>query len=303
MNDRTLIWPTFYIVGAVKCGTTSLWAHLKKHPQVFLPELKEPHYFLGPQPPLQDGDEVVLDHCAGYLERYQSLYRPADGYPAIGDASPSYLWEETSARSIYAACPKARIIISLRDPVMRAHSRYLMNVTELGTESLPFHEALLKDRERARKGWWTSRLYVECGLYYAQVRRYLETFGREQVLVILFDELAKSPEAFYLKVTRHIGIGPLQADATDLSLARNQYRKARLPSVQGFVRKVTTEKLRQKLAPAPLRQLLDPLRFERKKPEIDEESRRYLQQIFEPDIAQLEDLLGRKLPELRKSWI
>src|ERR1700722_16339843 len=106
MGEQDLIWPNFYIVGAVKCGTTSLWAHLRQHPEVFLPEMKEPHFFatnIGPTPPA-----AKSLHCPGDLGTYQRLYTSSSSFPAIGDASPSYLADEDAPRRIHEVCPLAR---------------------------------------------------------------------------------------------------------------------------------------------------------------------------------------------------
>jgi len=297
------MWPNFFIVGAVKCGTTWLWARLRKHPEVFLPELKEPHFFLGPQPHFQEGDEVVDQHCAGDLEAYHQLYQGAQGFRAIGDASPSYLWDEGAPYRIREVCPQARIVIILRDPVIRAHSRYLMNF-EIGIETLPFWEALQRDRERERRFWWTARLYVECGLYYSQVRRFLELFGKEQVLVLLFEDLIKRPHDLLSRVTDHIGVDAAYLDASDLSDPLNPYRRQRFGRAYNLTSRLISRQVRQRLFPPAVSRWLryNSLLYDTKKPPLDAESRRYLEEIYDPDIAKLEELMRRKLPELRKSW-
>ena len=300
---RKIVWPNFFIVGAVKCGTTSLWAHLKKHPQVFLPDMKEPHFFLGPQPPPEPGDEIVEEHCAGNEEAYHQLYENAVGYPAVGDASPSYLWEKDAPQRIHAVAPAARIVILLRDPVVRAHSRYLMNL-ELGTESGSFQEALRRDSSRARRLWWTARLYVEVGLFYEQVKRYFDTFGRDHVLVLFFDEFTKSPQQTLDRVTQHLGIGPLELSGAELAQPFNPYRRQRFGLLYRVATRIVSREIRQKLLPASVKHWLrfNSILYDTQKPPLDDESRQYLQAIFEPDIRKLEELLGQKLPNLRESW-
>ncbi len=75
--------------------------------------------------------------------------------------------------------PDARIIISLRDPVERAYSHYLMHVRE-GIQSLSFYDALVEDMKRTDQAWAISHFYVGKGCYAKQVRRYLEVFGRDR---------------------------------------------------------------------------------------------------------------------------
>src|SRR5437667_3118215 len=168
-----MIWPNFFIVGAQNSGTTSLYGYLKQHPDVFMPALKEPHYFAQITPSHEQRylRTIVRDEAA-----YLRLFLKAKGYPAIGEASPSYLWDANAPHRIRKAVPHAKIIILLRDPVERAYSHYLMDVRE-GRQDLPFLQALERDWNRSKKGWSVSQLYVELGLYAEQVRRYLEVFG------------------------------------------------------------------------------------------------------------------------------
>jgi hypothetical protein len=299
---QTFSWPNFFVVGAAKCGTTSLYAELKKHPQVFLPVVKEPHFFSSTPPPPTVSDE----HCTGDLVAYQHIYEGAEQFPAIGDASPSYLWDEAAAARIHQVSPQAKIVIILRDAVARAHSAYLMNRTR-GSESTSrsFFEAVKEDQRREEKGWWTARLYVELGLYAPQVRRFIEMFGREQVLVLLFDDLNKRPQQLYSQVAQHVGIDPAFFELQNETNAHNVYRGPRSLALYRFAARGPIKTIRQKLLPAGMQKWLrhSPLLYGSQKPVIDEESSLYLQKIFEPDVAELEALLERKLPELRKSWV
>ena len=303
-----LIWPNFYVVGAVKCGTTTLYAQLKQHPQVFLPEMKEPHFFRSfSLPPW-----LEYEHCSGNLEAYQRLYRGAEKYPAIGDTSPSYLWDEQAPKKIFAICPHARIIMILRDPVARAYSEYLMSLMN-GAETLPLPDAFYKDVEqveRTDREIWDARMYIKKGLYHDQVLRYLDTFGSEQVLVLLTDDLHKKPLEVYSRIGKHIGIDPGPFEKLDFSEAQNEFRMPRNLALFHLFNSATAQRLKRVLLPDSVRKRLrdsrvlhySPLLYKTKKPPMDPESRRFLQEIFDPDVRNLEKLLGRELPELRKSW-
>lgn len=305
MPDQGSIYPNFFVIGAMKAGTTSLYEHLRKHPQVFLPGLKEPHYFSDCVPPSHIRYEVARDYyCSRNRGEYLRLYEGAMDFPAIGDASPSYLWDEKAPRRIHAECPRAKIIVILRDPVLRAHSQYLMNLLS-GAESLPFPQALREDSARQNRTWWTARLYVDLGLYHAQLRRYLDLFGIDNVLVLLFDDLKRNPEELFSRVARHIGINPLAPSPTDLSEAHNSYRMPRAYGFYWFARRAISRDLRRRILPASVQNWLrySPLLYGRKKPPLDPESRRILQDIYDPEVSAVENLLGRKMPELRKSWV
>lgn len=308
VNMPIEIWPNFFIVGAVKCGTTSLWAQLKEHPEVFFPRLKEPYFFQSKPPDPKTGpgklDYEYIGNQAGYLK----LFKAARGYAAIGEASPTYLCDENAPRSIQRACPGAKIIAILRDPVIRAHSHFLMH-RRLGKEPLPDFCGAIKadlDGEDRDDRFFSNRLYVQMGLYSEQVRRYIDTFGREHVLVLLLDELARDPLATMKMVTDLLGIRPIEVK-TAAGNANNSYRMPRRGFRSPFLmaHRVYRDGGIERLVPAFVKQWLrgSSLLYETKKPQLDMESRRLLQKIFDPDIVKLEVLLGRELPELRKSWM
>jgi hypothetical protein len=299
MCPEEVIWPNFFVVGAPKCGTTSLYERLKLHPQVFLPEMKDPNFFTTPPPSSEKSFD--LPRCST-LEEYQRLYKDARGFIAVGDPSNSYLWDENAPGRIHEVCPEAKIIVMLRDPVARAHSFYLMNVRD-GFESSPtFRRALDQDKARNTSNWFTAWLYVEGGLYHKQVRRYIDAFGARQVLVLLFDDLAKNPLELFSRIASHIGVDPSPFGSIEVSEPYNPYR---MPRSRAAYRIAGMLGLRGSLIPPAARRWLSrsPLLFDKNKPQIDPESRRYLQQIYDPDIAHLEMLLGRTMPELRKNWI
>jgi len=109
-------WPNFFIVGAQKAGTSSIYSLLRSIPGIYMSPLKEPNYFSPNSPTRPSHDK----------KRYAGLFGGVTDEIAIGEASPSYLWDPDSPKLIHDAIPKARIIISLRDPVQRAYSQYLM---------------------------------------------------------------------------------------------------------------------------------------------------------------------------------
>lgn len=299
MADLELVWPNFYVVGGQKCGTTSLWAYLKQHPEVFLPDVKEPHFFAD----VKRSRPSRSSRFPNDLESYQALYRPGRGSQAIGDASPSYLSDENAPHLIHEVAPDARIIILLRDPVDRAFSHYLMPVMQIA-EPLSFLEAVKQDYARLEKGWGISKMYVDLGLYYKPVRRYIETFGRDRVLVILLDDLQKKTRQVLEEVARHIGVDPEGIRGTKVSEAHNPYKEVRFQRPYRFATSLLDIDKRQRL-PGPLRKWLSssPLFYKGGKPARSHEASKFLQEIYEPDIRQLEELLGRPLPELRRTWI
>jgi hypothetical protein len=297
MNSELIIWPTFYIVGAPKCGTTTVWEYLRRHPEIFFPKVKEPNFFMADVRPAGSG----IKGYAGNLEAYQALYKNAKGYKAIGDASPSYLWAVDVPKRIHDVCPHARIVILLRDPAQRAYSHHIMyqrDSIEKGRERVSFAEVVRPDSRDNR----IFRMLVEPGMYYEQVLRYFKTFGREQVGVYLMEDLNKDTENTVAAICRHIGVDPARQDM-DRRRTHNVGRVPRVNWLYKVGRKVVTPKLRQRVLPRFVNDWLtsSPYLF-RPSPPASESSMRYLQTLFEPDLCRLEELLGRKLPQLRKSW-
>jgi hypothetical protein len=301
MNPQSSFWPNFYVVGAPKCGTTSVWAYLRKHPQVFLPSNKEPSFFL--TTPLSTSP----DCCTGNLEAYRGLYRNANGYKAVGDASACYLWDPNVAARIHDVCPDARIVILLRDPVERAFSHYVMLV-RAGAESQSFAEVVKQGKRELLEGNWPGTIRrgcIESGLYSAQVRRYLETFGREQVGIFLFEDLVEDPAGLMSAICGHIGVDAAQLDMKQLARVHNEGRIPRAAWLHRALKTALSPDVRRRAIPRLVRKWLknSPLLFKRYTVPQDEETTKSLQAVYGPDLRCLEDLLGRKLPQLRKNWV
>lgn len=299
MNNQLVMtkWPNFFVVGAPKAGTTFLFEHLRGHPEVFMPRIKEPSFF-GAYPAIT-------------FENYRALYARAQDFPVVADFSPFYLSDPEAARKIHEVSPDARILILIRDPVARAHSQYLMyRRTEVEPESV-FLKALQRYFDSPGRGnescrdWKTSREYVEPGMYGDHVRRYIEVFGPEQVQVLLFNDLTRNPRETMLKVARHIEIDPAPIEGRHFEGRQNSFR---MPRYQRLYRLLRDSKLRKRLMlylPDQIQSWLreSPVLYGGKKPSLDPEARRFLQNLYDQDITQLEALLGRSFAELRESWI
>ena len=294
------IWPNFFLVGAAKAGTTSIYAYLSEHPQVFFPSIKEPHFFtqVRPAPELRFLIEAISNRS-----EYLRLYACAAGHEVIGDASPSYLWHPEVPQRIRAKVPHAKIGIILRDPVERAYSHYLMDYRE-GAQSRPFYEALLEDMRRPDKGWGVSFLYYELGLYAAQVQRYLDTFKAEQVRVFMFEDFRRDARGVLRELTSFLGVDPNPVTQIDTSRKHNSYAAPR----SQFLRRIAGAKAARALGQVLVPHRLGAFIFERfflkpaPKPPLDPRARDLLRSLYEPELDTLERLLERKLPVLRHSW-
>ena len=179
--------PNFFIVGAQKAGTTSLYHYLNQHPQVYMSPRKEPHFFEGMHSEFRRPGRRSTP--VSDLAAYQALFEGASDERAIGEASASYLYSTRAPDLIKSSVPNARIIAVLRNPADRAYSNFL-HCVQVGREPLgSFAEALQAEQSRMRDKWGPLWYYKHKGFYYAQVKRYLDTFGQGQVGVWLYEDL------------------------------------------------------------------------------------------------------------------
>ncbi|MDE2858815.1 MAG: lysylphosphatidylglycerol synthase domain-containing protein [Chloroflexota bacterium] len=199
--------PNFFIVGAPKCGTTSLHEYLQRHPDVFMPFYKEPHFFGS------DLEGSRFRQFRDQPERYLKLFRDARGEKRIGESSPWYLSSRRAAEEIHAYDPQAKIIIMLRNPVDMMYSMW-SQFRYSGNEQIETFEAALDAEPERRRGERIRRAaHCVSGLYYRdmacfsdQVGRYFDLFGRENVKVIIFDDFKSDTAAVYRDVLEFLDI-------------------------------------------------------------------------------------------------
>jgi hypothetical protein len=197
--------PNFFIVGAPRCGTTSMYAYLRQHPEIYVSAHKEPHFFGSDLSPLPGGvREEKL-----YLE----LFAGAGDRPRLGEASVWYLSSRKAASEIREFAPDARIVILLRAPYQMLESLHSLFL-RTGNEDLPtFEEALAAEPERRRgrrippgSYFPEGLLYTDIARYAANVERYLDAFGRENVHCIVFDDMVRDTAAVYRQALEFLGI-------------------------------------------------------------------------------------------------
>src|SRR5918996_2465853 len=299
------IWPNFFVVGTQKAGTTSLYFYLKEVPGVYMSPLKEPFYF-APHAIQNSAFDVIRDK-----KEYLRLFEKARGYIAVGEASTGYLWDPDAPKLIHQTVPHARIIMILRDPIERAYSNYLMRVRYNGVQS-SFYDELMRDYRSQDKLYGKSQLYVEFGMYYEQVKRYFDIFGREQVKVIIFEEFVKRPEQTVNEVLGFLGV---KYTVTEIREQHNPYSVPRTPLSRWIfavfrwlrARNIRFYKLLMLLPDSVLESLPLPsgkssgfaarILFKRiEKPKIEPEAFKFLQELYHDDVLRLESLLGRSLP-------
>jgi len=293
-----MTWPDVFVVGAAKCGTTSMHAYLGQHPDIFVAGRKELHYYTrdllrknvaGP------GDEYTLRTIAQSEADYRASFDGAEGRRRIADVSPSYLYWHEVAKEIDHDQPDARIIIMLRDPVEKAYSQWLHQV-RAQLETLSFEEAIAAEADRAARGWSDVWYYVESSKYFRQVKHYIDVFGPERVFVVITEELATEPQTVMAPVFAFLGV------TANVNLAvtnRNRSGQVRSQQLAKLIAQPSKVKQLSHVLPKPLRYRLALRLIELNtgsKPELSTSTRRSLCSEFASDVNSLRTLLNRELP-------
>jgi hypothetical protein len=290
--------PNFIIVGAVKAGTSSIFRYMRQHPEIHTSSRKEPSFFLfdSSVPDFQGpGDHIFYRNVVVSLEDYEALFAGAGNKKAVGEASASYLHDESAPRRISNLIPGAKIIVVLRNPIERAYSHYWM-YRSTGRERETFAAALDLEEQRRRMNWAPGWQYSRIGLYSNHISRYLSFFPKEQCLFALYDELDHDPVAFMKKVFAF-----LEVDDSFVSDMKVKYNVAGR-SDSRLVNFLLTSRhpIRQSIKnmiPSRLRYQLT-TRLRQKyltKPTMPEECRERLKSLYHHDILKLEKLLQRPL--------
>ena len=301
--------PNFFIIGAQKAGTTSLYHYLNQHPQIYMSPLKEPFFF---DHEMDSNGEVVRREFGNpghqqaprfaNIEDYRALFSGVNGESAIGEASPLYIYAPGTAERIKQYAPEARAIALLRDPAERAYSAFLYAV-RIGVEPLTdFAQALREEDNRVRENWHYVFHYRNRGLYHGQIEHYYEVLGRESTGVWLYEDLSGDPASVVRNVFRFLGVDDTFTSDTSL-----KYNPAGVP-MSGAARATmrvmdkTAWTARKVLLPTSkpfpfVSKMLQAVqgRILTKPPPIDLEIRAELIKGYREDILKLQELIGRDL--------
>jgi len=296
--SRTL--PTFFLIGAPKSGTTSLYDYLRQHPAVFMPEVKEPRYmaYADAPPPMDGPGDAEANRAAVYTrDAYEALFAGAEGATAVGEASVNYLYSDTAPARIHDLVPDAALFAVLRNPIERAYSHYL-HLLRSGREPLDSFAAALDAEERRRAdGWEWSWHYRAVGHYHEQLRRYLEHFDRDQLTIYLFDDFTDDPVGIAQDLYRRLGVDPsfepdttVRRRTTGVPLS-NRFQQF-LYNPDNILRRLSRVVLPEAVRDRWLTRLKN---ANLRKPPLANDVRARLADAYHDDVRRLERLLDRDL--------
>jgi hypothetical protein len=291
--------PDVYVVGAPRCGTTSLYDYLSQHPEVFVPAKKELHYYT--RHPLSErvggpGDRAIASTIVTSENSYLRHYRPASRYLRRADVSPSYLFNHHVSSAIRRDVPGAYIVAILRDPVERAYSQYL-HLRRTQQETLSFEKALAAEPRRIADNWSDAWRYVDSSRYAPGVAAYLSEFGAERVHVMFTEELASDPQTVMADLFHFLGVSALSAVRPVWRNSGGEVRSRALARVISRPNRATTTLARTLSQSARTRVSLRLFEANTRAPKpIPETARSTLARAFEQDALELTRLLGRGVP-------
>lgn len=277
----------FFIVGAPKAGTTSLYHYLSEHPQVEMSSQKEPDYF---------SDKAINEQGMYYgknrvdkLDKYESLFVQKESV-VYGEGSVSYLFYDNVAEDIKKYNPNAKIIIMLRNPIERAFSHYLMDY-RLGLISDSFENIITK-KSKHKNAHLFYQQYIEVSKYAKQIQRYLDFFEKENILFIDYEDFKKNVSKTVDKVYDFLNIST--EFAADINTKYNTFTMPKNKGIRFIYSFVFLRKVLTFLFPIYLVKNIRFLLFKAdKKPELLKETRSQLRIIFNDDIKKLEEVLGK----------
>ncbi len=309
--------PNFFIVGAMKAGTSSICRYLAQHPQVFISRIKEPNYYVWEN--LEHRDRYLVPCPSGLApieltqlvrtrDQYSRLFAKASFYQARGEASPLYLPHLPAAARIKRHHPDARIIALLRNPVTRAYSAYSYRRAHGLEPAESFTEALQAELTGQRASWSYDMRYLETGHYARQVTHYLEAFGGQHTLILNFDHLRSEADAVCRRVLDHLSLSTDASIRTDFIANKTRHPSARLTSkimalldwefpFRQAVKRAVPMEWRHRIrvgAPAAVS------RFGKRPPKMSDADHRFLIDYYADEISELERLTGWQLGHWRQ---
>lgn len=184
--------PNFLIVGAVKCGTSTLRDYLKQHEEIYIaPSALQ---FFNKEQNFQRG-----------MKWYERQFRARSHHRAIGEKTPTYCFDKQAPERISQNLPAVKLIWILRDPVKRAYSNYWHKMRR-GGECIEFEAVVEECLKQERAGEPVRSNILERGRYAEQVKRYLEFFPREDMMFLSFEEFFSKPTRILPKVFEFLGV-------------------------------------------------------------------------------------------------
>ncbi len=219
----------FLICGTQKGGTTALADYLRTHPEIFIPNQKELHFF----------DEESHNWQLNNKLNYHQFFQDSPKGRQWGEATPIYMYWEPSAERIWRYNPSMKLIMILRNPITRAYSHWAMEYNR-GAESLGFEAAIKLELERSQESLPLQHRiysYIDRGFYSNQIKRLWRFFGKESLLILRQEQLKNKPLDCLNQIYSHLKVKEV-SDIKSLRSHIGQYSNSMSSEAKLFLRKI-----------------------------------------------------------------
>lgn len=278
----------FFIVGAPKAGTTSLYYYLNEHPQVEMSSQKEPDYF---------SDAAIQEQGLYYNkkridteEKYNGLFNTQRKDVIFGEGSVSYLFYPNVAQDLKAYNSMAKIIIILRNPIDRAFSHYLMDY-RLGLVSDSF-EDIINKKSKHKNAQLFYQQYIKVGEYATQLKRYFDIFDKENILLVDYEDFKSDVAGTVKSVYSFLEIST--EFAADVHQKYNTFTMPQNQLIRFVYSFVVIRNILSFILPQNIIKTIRLILFKNdKKPKLLKETRNQLKNYFSNDVRLLESILGK----------
>lgn len=278
----------FIGIGAQRCGSTTLAKVLNQHPKICMSQPKEIRYFNKRNPYIKHS---LNKNYFKDLNWYQKHFLHCKRNHLKGEFSVPYLWDTKAPERIHDLFPKTKLIVVLRDPCDRAYSQYLFYKYYFKKETRDFKTAIREEPE-----------YIERGLYYKQLKRYLNYFSKKQIFTLLFDEFINKPALELKRLFAFLNVDESFNSLKALEKS-NPARQTRSVLFMKVTESVINNLVRMRLSPIVsflkgigVNTLVGKINSKNiSYPKLNNEIKDYLRTFFKDDITQLEQLLDLDL--------
>lgn len=283
---NTDILPNFFIAGAAKCGSYTLYHYLNKHPNIIMSSSKEPGIF---SYSWNDGEG---------LNQYTNYFRDYNGQKAIGEATVEYMVHPESPKRISKIIPNAKFIFILRNPFERANSHYWHRIKSRAIDRNNSFGEIIREKENS--------FPIRYGLYADHIKRFLEYFSLEQIKILILEEFSDNPPEYFKQIFEFLEVN--KSINVDYKKPLNTAKIQQFWLLDDILHSIRTEAgALKKVIPPFIRGFLlkqyEKLKNYNKRdfeyPPLDDKYIKELSGYFLPQISELEMLIDKDLSEWR----
>lgn len=287
--------PDFLIVGAAKCGTTSMYYYLDKFDDVFMSKPKEPKFITSLFLDSKFKGKGDMDIAKGFVtsyDEYVKMFENVKENRILGEASPDTLYYYKKAiPKIKETMGNPKIIIFLRNPVDRAFSAYMHMRRDL-REELSFKDAIEKEDFRIQENYVFLWHYLKVGNYYEQVKAFKEEFSN--VKVFLFDDLRQNSKNLIEEVRFFLGLKKIKFNFDNEKF--NQSGEPKYPLLKEiFIKDNYFKRIIKRVLPNNIKGAVKGKVMQLEKVSLSDEDRSFLKRYYKEDILKLQSLIDRDL--------